>query len=490
MDHHTQPTTADLAAELTGDYAPALEDRTLARLRDRYGLFIGGHFTHALDRGTFTTYDPSTNEPLATVARATSADVDAAVAAARAALPHWAATSGADRAQVIFRLARLLAERSRELAVLETLDNGKPIAETRDFDIPQAVQHLFHHAGWADKLEYANLGREPRPVGVCGQIIPWNFPLLMAAWKIAPALALGNTVVLKPAETTPLSALALADICRAAGVPDGVVNVVPGFGDAGAHLAAHPGVDKVAFTGSTAVGRSIATALAGTPRRLTLELGGKSANIVFDDAPLDAAVEGVVAGIFYNQGHVCCAGSRLLVHESVHDEFVDRLLARMATIRVGAPLDKCTDMGAINSPEQLERITSIVDTAIAHGAHQLTAAHELPTSGCWYPPTLLTNVQPADAVARTEIFGPVLTVTTFRTPNEAVERANDSTYGLAAGVWSDDGARSRWVASKLRAGVVWANTYNRFDPTSPFGGFRESGYGREGGQHGLEAYCG
>jgi aldehyde dehydrogenase (NAD+) len=483
----TMTTTA--ATRLFADgYAPALEDRSLARLRDSYDMFIGGRFVAAADGARAATFDPSTAERLAVVAVASRADVDDAVAAANAALPTWAALPGAERAAVLFRVARLIAERSRELAVLESLDGGKPIREARDFDVPTAAQHFFHYAGWADKL--AHVDADTSPVGVCAQVIPWNFPLLMAAWKVAPALAAGNTVVLKPAETTPLTALVLAEIAAEAGVPDGVLNVVCGAGDVGEALVAHPDVDKVAFTGSTAVGRRIAALCAGTHKRVTLELGGKSANIVFADAALDAAVEGVVSGIFFNQGHVCCAGSRLLVAESIADEFVQRLVARMGDVRVGAPLDKNTDMGAINSPAQLARISDAVDGARRDGIEVVSAPVSLPGEGCWFAPTLLVGVDPAHRVARDEIFGPVLSVMSFRTPAEAVERANDSTYGLAAGVWTEKGSRARWVASRLRAGVVWANTYNRFDPTSPFGGFRESGFGREGGRHGLEAYLG
>jgi aldehyde dehydrogenase (NAD+) len=470
------------------DYQPAREDAGLARLSKNYGLYIGGEFRDAAGTKRFTTTNPATGERLARVAAASSSDVDAAVAAARDAFGTWSRLDGATRGRYLFRVARRIAERARELAVVETLDGGKPIRESRDFDVPTAAQHFFHYAGWADKLAYAQLGANPQPLGVCAQIIPWNFPLLMAAWKIAPALATGNTVVLKPAETTPLTALVLAEIAAEAGLPDGVLNVVTGAGDVGAQLVAHDDVDKIAFTGSTGVGRQIATAIAGTSKRATLELGGKSANIVFADASLDAAVEGVVAGIYFNQGHVCCAGSRLLVAEELHDRLIDRLLTRIERIRVGDPLDKNTDMGAINSAAQLSRIVDAVDAAEASGATVHQASCALPDAGWWYPPTVVTGVQPADRVARDEIFGPVLSVMTFRTPAEAVERANNSLYGLAAGVWSNKASRIRWVSSRLRAGVIWENTYNRFDPAAPFGGFRESGYGREGGRHGLESY--
>jgi acyl-CoA reductase-like NAD-dependent aldehyde dehydrogenase len=379
-------------------------------------------------------------------------------------------------------------ERSRELAVLESLDNGKPIRESRDVDLPLVAAWFFHYAGWADKLHYAGFGPDPRPLGVAGQVIPWNFPMLMLAWKIAPALACGNTVVLKPAETTPLTALAFADICRQAGLPAGVVNIVTGAGETGAALVSHGGVDKVAFTGSTEVGRQIAETLAGTRKRLTLELGGKAANVVFDDAPLDQAVEGIVNGIFFNQGHVCCAGSRLLVQESVYDEVLSRLKQRMATLRVGDPLDKNTDIGAINSPAQLARIAELSEAGEAEGAERWSAPCELPGRGYWFPPTLFTGVTQAHRIAREEIFGPVLSVLTFRTPAEAVEKANNTPYGLSAGVWTEKGSRILWMAQRLRAGVVWANTFNKFDPASPFGGYKESGYGREGGRQGLEAY--
>ncbi|WP_018656032.1 aldehyde dehydrogenase family protein [Actinomadura flavalba] len=469
-------------------YAPAPESRDVVDIRPSYGLFVDGAFTDGHGE-PFKTIDPATEEPLAEIASADASDVDRAVAAARAAQEKvWGPMPGRERAKYLFRIARLVQERSRELAVLESIDNGKPIRESRDVDLPLVAAHFFYYAGWADKLEYAGLGPAPRPLGVAAQIIPWNFPLLMLAWKIAPALAGGNTVVLKPAETTPLTALAFADLCRQAELPPGVVNIVTGAGETGALLAAHPGVDKVAFTGSTAVGRSIARTLAGTGRRLTLELGGKAANIVFDDAALDQAVEGVVNGIFFNQGHVCCAGSRLLVQETVADEFLERLRARVSTLRVGDPLDKNTDVGAINSAAQLARIRELADAGEAEGARRWSPACELPSRGFWFAPTIFTGVAQSHRVAREEIFGPVLSVLTFRTPAEAVEKANNTPYGLSAGVWSEKGSRTLWVAQRLRAGVVWANTFNKFDPASPFGGYKESGYGREGGRHGLEAY--
>ncbi|MEU2747788.1 aldehyde dehydrogenase family protein [Streptomyces collinus] len=470
------------------EYAPAPESRAIADIAPSYGLFIDGEFVEAADGKVFKTVSPSTEEVLSEVARAGSEDVDRAVKVARRAFEKWSALPGAERAKYLFRIARIIQERSRELAVLETLDNGKPIKETRDADLPLVAAHFFYYAGWADKLDHAGYGANPRPLGVAGQVIPWNFPLLMLAWKIAPALATGNTVVLKPAETTPLSALFFADICRQAGLPKGVVNILPGYGDAGAALIAHPDVNKVAFTGSTAVGKEIARTVAGTRKKVTLELGGKGANIVFDDAPIDQAVEGIVNGIFFNQGQVCCAGSRLLVQESIQEELLDSLKRRLSTLRLGDPLDKNTDIGAINSEEQLTRITSLVEQGEAEGAERWSPACELPESGYWFAPTLFTNVTQAHTVARDEIFGPVLSVLTFRTPDEAVAKANNTPYGLSAGIWTEKGSRILAVANKLRAGVVWSNTFNKFDPTSPFGGYKESGFGREGGRHGLEAY--
>ncbi|MEU6340421.1 aldehyde dehydrogenase family protein [Streptomyces sp. NPDC046977] len=469
-------------------YAPAPESRSVVDIAPSYGLFIDGEFTEAADGRVFKTVSPSTEEVLSEVARAGEADVDRAVGAARRAFAGWSALPGSERAKYLFRIARIVQERSRELAVLETLDNGKPIKETRDADLPLVAAHFFYYAGWADKLSHAGYGPNPRPLGVAGQVIPWNFPLLMLAWKIAPALAAGNTVVLKPAETTPLSALFFADICRQAGLPKGVVNILPGYGDAGAALVAHEDVDKVAFTGSTGVGKQIARAVAGTKKKVTLELGGKGANIVFDDAPVDQAVEGIVNGIFFNQGQVCCAGSRLLLQESVADEMLDALKRRLSTLRVGDPLDKNTDVGAINSAEQLARITALADAGEAEGAERWSPACELPSSGYWFAPTLFTGVTQAHRIAREEIFGPVLSVLTFRTPAEAVEKANNTPYGLSAGIWTEKGSRILSVANQLRAGVVWANTFNKFDPTSPFGGYKESGFGREGGRHGLEGY--
>ena len=470
------------------EYAPAPESRAIADIAPSYGLFIDGEFVEAADGKVFKTVSPSTEEVLSEIAQAGSEDVDRAVKAARRAFEKWSALPGAQRAKYLFRIARIIQERSRELAVLETLDNGKPIKETRDADLPLVAAHFFYYAGWADKLDHAGYGANPRPLGVAGQVIPWNFPLLMLAWKIAPALATGNTVVLKPAETTPLSALFFADICRQAGLPKGVVNILPGYGDAGAALVAHPDVNKVAFTGSTAVGKEIARTVAGTRKKVTLELGGKGANIVFDDAPIDQAVEGIVNGIFFNQGQVCCAGSRLLVQESIQEELLESLKRRLSTLRLGDPMDKNTDIGAINSEEQLTRITSLVEQGEAEGAERWSPACELPESGYWFAPTLFTNVTQAHRIARDEIFGPVLSVLTFRTPDEAVAKANNTPYGLSAGVWTEKGSRILAVANKLRAGVVWSNTFNKFDPTSPFGGYKESGFGREGGRHGLEAY--
>ncbi len=477
------------AAATDWEYAPAPESRDIVTIAPEYGLFLNGEFTPAADGGVLETVNPATEEPLARVAEAGPADVDRAVAAARAAYEQvWSPMPGAERAKYLYRIARLLQERSREFAVLESLDNGKPIKESRDVDIPLAAAHFFYHAGWADKLEHAGLGPSPRPVGVAGQVIPWNFPLLMAAWKLAPALAAGNTCVLKPAETTPLTALLLAEVCQQAGLPPGVVNVLTGAGETGAAVVAHPGVDKVAFTGSTEVGKQIRRTVAGTGKRLTLELGGKAANVVFDDAPVEAAVEGIVNGIFFNQGHVCCAGSRLLVQESVADAVVDRLRTRLSTLRLGDPLDKNTDIGAINSRQQLEKIRDLSDAGDAEGAERWSPPCQLPDRGYWFPPTVFTGVSQSHRIATEEIFGPVLSVLTFRTPEEAVTKANNTPYGLSAGVWTDKGSRILWLSQRLRAGVVWANTYNRFDPASPFGGYRESGFGREGGRHGLAAY--
>jgi aldehyde dehydrogenase (NAD+) len=470
-------------------YDPASESASIARLRPSYGLFIDGEFTDPEGHASFETLNPATEEPLARVAQASSDDVDRAVASARQAHEKvWSKTTGAERAKYLFRIARLIQERARELAVVETLDNGKAIRESRDIDIPLAAAHFFYYAGWADKLDYAGFGANPRPLGVAGQIIPWNFPLLMAAWKLAPALAAGNTCVLKPAETTPLTALVLAEILQQAELPPGVVNIVTGDGSVGAALVEHPDVDKIAFTGSTEVGRLIQQRVAGSHKHLTLELGGKGANIVFEDAPVDEMIEGIIDGIFFNQGHVCCAGSRLLVQETIADEVLRRLVRRVDQLRVGDPMDKNTDVGAINSAAQLARIEELTQYGESEGATRYTSSCVLPDKGYWFAPTIFADVAQSHRIAREEIFGPVLSVLTFRTPEEAVAKANNTNYGLACGVWSEKGSRTLWVAQRLRAGVIWANTYNRFDPTSPFGGVRESGFGREGGRHGLEAY--
>jgi aldehyde dehydrogenase (NAD+) len=468
------------------EYAPAPESRSIVNIKPSYGLFINGEFVDGEDRNK--TVNPASEEVLAEVTWAGKADVDRAVKAARAAYPKWTRVGGRERSKYLFRIARIIQERSRELAVLESLDNGKPIRESRDVDVPLVAAHFFYYAGWADKLGYAGFGPNPKPLGVAAQVIPWNFPLLMLAWKIAPALACGNTVVLKPAETTPLTALLFAEICQQADLPPGVVNIVTGAGATGAALVEHPDVDKVAFTGSTEVGRIIAKAVAGTRKKVTLELGGKAANIIFDDAALDQAVEGIVNGIFFNQGHVCCAGSRLLVQESVYDEVLSRLKRRMTTLRVGDPLDKNTDIGAINSAEQLARIKDLSQVGEAEGAQAWSPPCDLPSNGFWFRPTIFTGVSQAHRIAREEIFGPVLSILTFRTPAEAVEKANNTPYGLSAGVWTEKGSRILSIADQLRAGVVWANTFNKFDPAAPFGGYKESGYGREGGRHGLEAY--
>jgi aldehyde dehydrogenase (NAD+) len=476
-------------AQVDWGYAPAPEATDHVKLREEYGLLIGGHWVAPLSESTFKTISPATEEVLAVIAEAGEEDVDAAVKAARTAYTKvWSKTSGAERAKYLYRIARILQERSREFAVLESMNGGKPIKESRDVDLPLAAAHFFYHAGWADKLDYAFPGRRPRSLGVAAQVIPWNFPLLMAAWKLAPALAAGNTVVLKPAETTPLTALLLGEVLQQAELPDGVVNIITGAGRTGAHLVGHPDVDKVAFTGSTEVGKAIQRTLAGSGKRLTLELGGKAANIVLDDAPLDQAVEGIVNGIYFNQGHVCCAGSRLLVQESVAEPLVAKLKRRMTTLRVGDPLDKNTDIGAINSRAQLDRIQELVASGEADGADAWQPPCQLPERGFWFRPTVFTHVAQSYRIAQEEIFGPVLSVLTFRTPDEAVTKANNTPYGLSAGVWTDKGSRILDLAGRLRAGVVWANTFNRFDPTSPFGGYQESGFGREGGRHGLAAY--
>jgi aldehyde dehydrogenase (NAD+) len=470
------------------EYAPAPEATDIVRLAPRYGLFIGGRFVEPRSGRTLTTVNPATEEPLATFADGGPEDVDAAVQAARAAFDGWSRRPPRERSKLLYRVARHLQERAREFAVLESMDGGKPIKESRDVDIPLAAAHFFYYAGWADKLGYAFPGRRAAPIGVAAQVIPWNFPLLMAAWKIAPALATGNTVVLKPAETTPLTALLLAEVIAEADIPPGVVNIVTGGPETGASLVSHPHVDKVAFTGSTEVGKEIRRAVAGTGKALTLELGGKAANIVFDDAALDQAVEGVVNGIYFNQGHVCCAGSRLLVQEPVVEQFLDKLKARLSTLRVGDPLDKNTDLGAINSRPQLDKITALVAAGVEEGGEVYQPACDLPERGYWFRPTVITGVSQSHRVAREEIFGPVLSVLTFRTAEEAVAKANNTRYGLSAGVWTEKGSKILWMSSRLRAGVVWANTYNRFDPASPFGGYKESGFGREGGVHGLSPY--
>ena len=467
------------------EYAPAPESAAILNLKAEYGLFIDGEFVDGHGE-VFDTISPATEKVIARIAQADEKDVDRAVAAARRSYQKvWSRMSGSDHGKYLFRIARLVQERSRELAVAEALDNGKPIRETRDVDVPLVAAWFFYYAGWADKLEYAGLGPNPRALGVAAQVIPWNFPLLMLAWKIAPALAAGNTVVIKPAETTSLTAMLFAEILQQAELPAGVVNIVTGPGSTGQALVTHDDVNKVAFTGSTGVGRMIARSVAGTSKKLTLELGGKAANIVFDDAPMDQAIEGIVNGIFFNQGHVCCAGSRLLVQENVHDEVIDRLKQRLSTLRMGDPLDKNTDIGAINSAAQLERIRPLSDE---EGAERWTADCVIPDKGFWFAPTIFTQVSPAHRIAREEIFGPVLSVITFRTPAEAIAKANNTPYGLSAGIWTEKGSRMLALADQLRAGVIWANTFNRFDPSSPFGGYKESGYGREGGRHGLAAY--
>jgi aldehyde dehydrogenase (NAD+) len=473
------------------EYAPAPESKDIVSIRDRYGLFIGGEFVEPKSGKYFETINPSNEESLAEVAEAGPEDVGLAVTAAGDAFEKsWGDLAGKERAKYLYRVARALQERSREFAVLETIDGGKPIKESRDVDIPLAAAHFFYYAGWADKLEYAFPDRVARPLGVAGQVIPWNFPLLMAAWKLAPALATGNTAVLKPAETTPLTALLLAEVFQEVDLPPGVVNILTGAGETGAALVEHPGVAKVAFTGSTEVGKRIRRAVAGTGKHLTLELGGKAANIVFEDAPIDQAIEGIINGIYFNQGHVCCAGSRLLVQESVFEPVLEKLKDRLQTLRVGDPLDKNTDVGAINSKQQLEKIEELVESGIEEGAEIYQPECNLPERGFWFRPTLFTGVSQSHRIAREEIFGPVLSILTFRTPEEALEKANNTPYGLSAGIWTEKGSRILWMTERLRAGVIWANTFNRFDPSSPFGGYKESGFGREGGLHGLEPYLG
>lgn len=471
------------------EYAPAPESASIVEIKSEYGLYINGKFQAAKANKSFETINPATGKPLARVAFASHADVDKAVNSATEAYKKiWSKMPASERGKYLYRIARILQERSREFAVLETMDNGKPIRETRDVDVPLAAGHFFYHAGWADKLDFAGLGDSPKPHGVVGQIIPWNFPLLMLAWKVAPALATGNTVVLKPAETTPLTALLFAEVCQQAGLPAGVVNIVTGDGTTGAYLVNHPGIQKIAFTGSTEVGKGIARAIAGSGKALTLELGGKGANIVYEDAAMDEAVEGIISGIFFNQGHVCCAGSRLLVQESVLDEVTTKLKARMELIRVGDPLDKNTDLGAINSKAQLEKIHELANSGEKEGAQRWSPQCDLPSEGFWFKPTIFSGVAQSHRIAQEEIFGPVLSILTFRTPQEAIEKANNTPYGLSAGIWSDKGSKILWTAQRLKAGVIWTNSFNKFDPASPFGGYKESGWGREGGRHGLSAY--
>lgn len=476
-----------METKVSFEYAPAPESRSVVSIKPKYGHFIGGKFVAG--RKHFPTINPATEEILSQISLAGVAEVDAAVKAARKAYTTtWSKMSGKERGKYLFRIARIMQERAREFAVLETLDNGKPIRESRDVDVPLAAAHFFYHAGWADKLEFAGLGTSTKPHGVAGQIIPWNFPLLMLAWKVAPALAAGNTVVLKPAENTSLTALLFAEVCQQAELPAGVVNIVTGDGSTGALIVNHPGIDKIAFTGSTEVGKIIARAVAPTHKSVTLELGGKAANIIFEDAAIDEAIEGIINGVFFNQGHVCCAGSRLILQESVADEVVDKLKKRMAKIRIGDPMDKNTDLGAINSKEQLLKIRDLSATGDTEGAERWSAPCDLPAKGFWFPPTIFTGVTQSHRIAREEIFGPVLSVLTFRTPQEGIDKANNTPFGLSAGIWSEKGSRILWASQQLRAGVIWANTFNKFDPTSPFGGYKESGWGREGGRHGLSAY--
>ena len=481
--------TLKLKFDSARKYAPAPESRSAAKIKDQYELFINGKFEKPLSRKYFDTINPATEEKLSRVAEANEADVDRAVKAARNAYENvWKKMPPKERGKYIFRIARMVQERARELAVVETLNGGKPIRESRDFDIPVVGNHFFYYAGWADKLEYAFPNRSSQPLGVAGQIIPWNFPLLMAAWKIAPALATGNTVVLKPAETTPLTAMLLAEIIQEADLPPGVVNIITGAGATGAAIVNHPDINKIAFTGSTDVGKIIQRAIAGTNKKATLELGGKAANIIFDDAPIDQAVEGVINGIFFNQGHVCCAGSRLYVQESVYKTVVRKLKDRLETLIVGDPMDKNTDIGAINSKQQLDQIHKYLKIGQKEGAEMYQSSAELPHKGFFCRPTIFTNVAQSNRISQEEIFGPVLAIQSFRTDDEVIEKANNTPYGLSAGVWTDKGSKIFNMTTKLRAGVVWANTFNQFDPTSPFGGYKESGYGREGGLHGLTPY--
>lgn len=481
--------TSETGPAAVFDYAPSIEATDIVRISPRNKLFINGKFTDATSGKYFKTINPATEETLAEISEASVKDVDKAVKAARKAFTSWSKLSGQERGKYLFKIARIIQERARELAVLETLDNGKPIRESRDIDLPLVAAHFFYYAGWADKLHYAVPGKNPKPLGVIGQIIPWNFPLMMAAWKIAPALACGNTVVLKPAETTSLSCLLLAEILQEAGLPDGVVNIITGAGETGAALVAHPDVNKIAFTGSTDIGRMILKSVAHTDKKLTLELGGKSAHIIFEDAAIDQAVEGVINGIFFNQGHVCCAGSRLLLEESVAETFVEKLKSRMEKLRVGNPLDKNTDIGAINSDSELQKIRKLVETGKSEGGEYFEPTKlVLPAKGFYQKPCFFNNVSSAFTLSRVEVFGPVLSISTFRTQAEAVLKANDTPYGLAAGIWSEKGSKIHKTAQGLKAGVIWANTYNKFDPTSPFGGYNESGWGREGGRHGLLPY--
>ena len=481
--------TIKLKFDSARNLSPAPESKSAAKINPRYDLFINGKFEKPLSKKYFATINPANEERLSEVAEANTADVNRAVKAARAAYDGaWKKMPGKERAKYIYRIARMIQERAREFAIIESLDGGKPIRESRDFDVPTAANHFFYYAGWADKLEYAFPNRSTQPLGVAGQIIPWNFPLLMAAWKIAPALATGNTVVLKPAETTPLTALKLAEIIQEADLPPGVVNIITGAGATGAAIVNHPDINKIAFTGSTDVGKIIQRAIAGTNKKATLELGGKAANIIFDDAPLDQAVEGVINGIFFNQGHVCCAGSRLYVQESVFKEVVRKLKDRLDTLIVGDPLDKNTDIGAINSRQQLDTINKYLKIGQQEGAEMYQSSCSIPKKGFFCRPTLFTNVAQSNRIAQEEIFGPVLAIQSFRTDDEVIEKANNTPFGLSAGVWTDKGSKIFNMTTKLRAGVVWANTFNKFDPSSPFGGYKESGYGREGGLHGLSAY--
>ena len=481
--------TKDLQFDTKWKYAPAPESADHIQLQDRYDLFINGKFTAPASKKYFDTINPATEKRIASVAEANASDVDKAVTAAKNAQAKvWSKISAAERGKYIYRIARILQEKARELAIIETIDGGKPIRESRDIDIPLAAAHFFYYAGWADKLDYAFPGMKASPVGVAGQIIPWNFPLLMAAWKIAPALATGNTVVLKPAETTPLTALKLAEIIQEADLPPGVVNIITGAGATGAAIVNHPNINKIAFTGSTDVGKIIQKSLAGTDKKYTLELGGKAANIIFEDAAINQAVEGIINGIFFNQGHVCCAGSRLFVQEGIANEVIRKLKQRIETLIVGDPLDKNTDIGAINSKAQLSKIKSLVQTGIKEGGDCWQSECAVPSKGYWFKPTLFTNVAQSSTIVQEEIFGPVLAIQTFRTAEEVIEKANNTPYGLSGGVWTDKGAKAFKISSKLNAGVVWANTYNKFDPTSPFGGYKESGVGREGGLHGLMPY--